>query len=70
MGRSEVPTSVVMWSEGLRNLVSIIIRIYIDNMWFDAYLSVFYHMILRSFVSILYHCICVCKYNFVPVNLI
>jgi len=56
MGRSEVSTSVVKWSEGLSNKVSIIIRRYIDHMKVTAYGCFFYHIISYSFGSILYQC--------------
>jgi hypothetical protein len=64
MGRSEVSTSVVKRSEGLRNTASIVIRIqviYIDIMWFAAHLSVsFYHMLfifIRFYFVSLYMCL-------------
>jgi hypothetical protein len=40
MERSEVSTSVVKWSEGLSNKVSIIIRIYTDRRKFADYIAV------------------------------
>ena len=42
IGKSEVSTSVVNWSEGLSNRVTIIVRRYIDQMNFAAYRGVFY----------------------------
>ena len=65
MGRSEVSTIVVKRSEGLRNKVSIIIRIYTDHMKLYCFFLLSY-----SFGSILYHCIyggmfCMLLFNFV-----
>jgi hypothetical protein len=62
MGRSQVSTSVVKWSEGLRNRVSIIIRRYTDNMKFYGF--------FRIILVLLFHCICDCMccmlvFNFV-----
>jgi hypothetical protein len=59
MGRNEVSTIVVKWSEGLRNRVSIIIRIYTDHMEFYC----FFHILLVLSCFIVYVVICfVCFY--------
>jgi VIT1/CCC1 family predicted Fe2+/Mn2+ transporter len=60
----------VKWSEGLSNRASIIIRRYIDQMKFAAYVAVSFITLSYSFGSILYHCIygcvlCVLLFNFV-----
>jgi hypothetical protein len=39
---SEVSTSVVKWSKGLSNRISIIIRGYIDEMKFASYMAAFF----------------------------
>jgi len=40
MRRSEVSTSVLKWTEGLCNSMSIIIKRYIDHMKFAVYMAV------------------------------
>jgi len=54
MGRSEVSTSVVKCSEGLRNRVSIIIRRYTDHMKFYC----FFHILLVIFCIIVHMVVC------------
>jgi len=55
MGRSEVSTSVVKWSDGVSNRVSIIIRRYVDHMRFAVYkvalLIIFFYILFCYFVS-------------------
>jgi len=54
MGINEVSTSVMKWSEGLRNRVSIIIRRYTDHMKFYC----FFHILLALFCIIAYMVVC------------
>ena len=59
MGRSEVSTSVVKWSEVLGNRVSIIIRRYTDHTEFYS----FFHIILVLLCFVVYMVVCfVCFY--------
>jgi len=44
-----VSTSATKWSEGVRKRVSIIFKIYIDNMKFSAYLFVYFVMFFTFF---------------------
>ena len=69
MERSEVSTSVVKWSEGLSNRVSIIIRRYIDQMRFAAYMAIsFITLFPYHSGSILYHCIDDCMFCMLLLN--
>ena len=56
MGKSEVSTSVVKWSGGLSNKVSVIIIRCIDHLQFAAYVSVsfitLFDILLFCFVSL------------------
>jgi hypothetical protein len=72
MGRNEVSTCVVKWSEGHSNTLSIIISRYTDYMKFAAYMAVwfitFFHILLVVFcIDIyIYICVfCVLLFNFV-----
>jgi hypothetical protein len=50
MGRNEVSTNVVKWSEGLRNRVSIIIRRYTDHMKFAASFIFFWFCFVSLYI--------------------
>ena len=59
MGRSEVSTSLVKWSEGLSNRVPIIVRIYIDQMWFAVYMAVWFITYIYFYIPLGLICIIV-----------
>jgi hypothetical protein len=75
MGRSELLTSVVKWSEGLSKRKFIIIKRCIHHIRLAAYMAVsFITYFLYSFGSILYHFMygctfCLLLFNFVHVSL-
>ena len=67
MGGSEVSTSVVKWREGLSNRMSIIIiRRYIDQMRFVAYMAVsikiFFRILLVLVCTVVYMVVCFVRF--------
>jgi len=71
MERSAVSTSIVKWSEVLNNRVSIIIRRYVDQMKFAAYMAVlFITFFPYSSGSIFCHCVYGCIFYMLLFNFV
>jgi len=70
MGRSEVSTSIVKWSEGLSNRVSIIFSRYIDHTKFGAFMAVVFITLFIFLGSIVYHCTYGCRFCMLLFNFV
>ena len=71
MERREVSTSVVKWIEGLSNRVSIIIRRYIDQIMFAAFIAASFITFVPYYSgSIMYDCIYYCMFCMLLFNFV